>query len=141
MSRTAKAKALSDAFCELSRVAESNGHGRHIDEAFEAFAREEREHRAFGKRFPDGRAGYRWSVEDTARAFVVREVWGAPPKCPGWDSLLGLRRSFVLCYAVHRAIRSPEFRAWRKRHAELAASFDYSADVPAGVARDDARGV
>lgn len=108
-------------------------HAERFDELHKALdesRRIEKEHRAMGKRFTRGQAGYRLPVEVTARFFVLLNTFRSFEVPKDWCDFAGFRRDIVLC----QALRERLFRDGKLDAAfpdESFAAIDYAADIAA----------
>lgn len=91
--------------------------------------RVEREHRAMGRRFTDGRARYSVSVDTAARYMVVK--WAGSPEAlkpltP--PDLMSLRTDVAYCYALKQTLK-----ANGHEYSNIETSLvDYSGDIALG---------
>lgn len=75
-----------------------------VHEALKVTEEQERAHRAMGKRFTNGQASYRISVERTARYFVMKNTFQAIEAPKTWTEYAGYRRDIALCQAIREKL-------------------------------------
>jgi hypothetical protein len=119
------------AWYELSRLCDRCGFSsRALDRALELELADERAHRRMGKRFTDGRCGYRLSAEYAAKLFVIRWVLDAPETLDV-AFLAGVRAAVPVAYGVRGQLDKAGM--WASPSLlpiiERATSVDYSEDV------------
>lgn len=98
---------------------------RELDEALTITEKQEREHRAMGRRVCG--AGYKLSVDLTARYFVMRNAYVQHPAPSNWIEAAGWRKDIVLCQSLREKLVDAD------RYDE---AFGSASDDPAFMAID-----
>lgn len=126
----AKRRELESLFFDLQQLCAQH---REWDELLAVAERQEREHRAMGRRFTRGQASYAQPVSVAVKYFAckcVLEVMAVPTS---WKAFTAIRRDYQLGQAVRELVEgTPGFRGWG--HLELRwqdLAIDYSEDIAA----------
>lgn len=103
-----------------------------VHEALRVTEEQERAHRAMGKRFTNGRAGYRIGVERTARYFVMLNTFRPIEAPKSWTEFAGFRRDVALCQAIREKLAEAkvDVPAELQEKAEFW-TIDYAEDIAA----------
>jgi hypothetical protein len=110
-------------------LCQAHGADRYIDELQAVAERQERQHRAMGRRVCGARCA--GSVRDAVAYFVCATVLGGELELKGWESVVAIRQDYVLgqaCRAIvlgsgQRARLTQLEEAWNVLDA------DYSRDI------------
>lgn len=102
MTPTKVRDAVNKAWSELERIAYRDGHSSIFDELERQSLKAEKEHRAFGRRFTNGRAGYVVSAQVAARLIAAQKVLEqcTEPTAPSWNTAATIRYDVVLAYGL-----------------------------------------
>lgn len=102
MTTTKVRDTVNQAWSALERIAYRDGHSRIFDELERQSLKAEKEHRAFGRRFTNGQAGYVVSAQVAARLIAAQKVLEqcTEPNAPSWSTAATIRYDVVLAYGL-----------------------------------------
>jgi hypothetical protein len=129
MSRSKKLRALRLLAGHVEDLCQAHGADRYIDELQAVAERQERQHRAMGRRVCGAR--YAGSVRDAVAYFVCATVLGGELELKGWESVVAIRQDYVLGQVCRAIVLSNGQRA-RLTQLEEAWSVldaDYGRDI------------
>ncbi len=113
----------------MEDLCQAHGAARYIDELQAVAERQERQHRAMGRRVCGAR--YAGSVRDAVAYFVCATVLGGELEFKGWGSVVAIRQDYVLGQGCRAIVLSNGQRA-RLTQLEEAWSVldaDYGRDI------------
>lgn len=126
---TIKPFQIRSAFRDLERVCESSIQlSRWLDEAVEQASKDERGHRAMGRRWV-GDIGRLMSVRDAAMGIILSHVAKRPARPASWSEAMSYRRDVALAYAIRDQLTREKRFPWKSKSRPAALEFDYAVDV------------
>lgn len=126
---TIKPFQIRTAFRDLERTCESSTDlSRWLYEAVEQASKDERAHRAMGRRMV-GNIGRLMSVRDAAMGIVLSHVAEKPKRPASWSEAMSYRRDVALAYAIRDQLTKEQRFPWKLKNRPAALDFDYAADV------------
>lgn len=130
MTKTELRKTINDAWLTFIRVAGNYGDmgGVSVETCLLAAQEQERGHRRHMRNMG---GGYRLSVADTARLFVLQRTYRAMAKPQSWLDTIGLTRESILCAAMREQLaRDGKLdAAFPSVLANAIMAIDYAGDV------------